>query len=79
MTAYYHLEEARKHLPAIVDRVAAGEEIVIAKSGTPLAEMIPYLRKKRRPGIWEGKLQLDPDFDVPLPTELLDAFEGRSS
>jgi antitoxin (DNA-binding transcriptional repressor) of toxin-antitoxin stability system len=62
-----------------VDRAAAGEEIIIAKAGKPLARLTAFSRdrKVRVPGGWEGQVQIAPDFDEPLPVELLDAFEGR--
>ncbi len=53
----------------LVDRAAAGEEIIIAKSGHPLAKLVPLDRKHKRrtPGGWEGKVVIANDFDAPLP------------
>ena len=78
-TAIYNLYEAETALSKLVDRAAAGEEIIIAKSGKPLARLtaFPAARTPRTPGGWEGKVTIGPDFDAPLPDELLDAFEGR--
>jgi prevent-host-death family protein len=78
-TAIYNLYEAKTALSKLVDRAAAGEEIIIAKSGKPLARLtaFPVARTPRKPGGWEGKVKIGPDFDAPLPDDLLDAFEGR--
>ncbi len=79
-TAVYNLYEAKTSLSQLVDRAAGGEEIVIAKSGKPLAKLVPMpkVAKPRRPGGWEGQVVIAEDFDAPLPEELLAAFEGRS-
>jgi prevent-host-death family protein len=73
-----NLYEAKTSLSKLVDRAAAGEEIIIAKAGRPLAKLVPLDRKHptRRPGGWEGQVRIADDFDAPLPKDLLDAFEG---
>ncbi|MEE8525216.1 MAG: type II toxin-antitoxin system Phd/YefM family antitoxin [Thermoanaerobaculia bacterium] len=75
----YNLCEAKNALSKLVDRAAAGEEIVIAKAGKPLAKLIAFPRPTtlRKPGGWEGQVRIADDFDDPLPEELLAAFEGR--
>ncbi len=76
-----NLYDAKTRLSQLVDRAAAGEEIVIAKSGKPLARLVPLeppRKRPRKPGGWKGKLWVAPDFDAPLPDELLDLFEGKS-
>lgn len=80
-TAVYNLYEAKTSLSKLVDRAAAGEEIVIAKSGKPLARLAPLSsnRQPRKPGGWEGRVKISEDFDEALPDDLLAAFEGRSS
>ncbi len=75
----YNLYEAKTSLSRLVDRAAAGEEIVIAKAGAPKAKLVPIARREaRRPGGWEGRLFVSEDFDDPLPEDLQAAFEGRS-
>ena len=76
--AIYNLYEAKSALSRLVDRAAAGEEIVIAKSGHPLAKLVPLARKRarRRPGGWKGKIWIADDFDAPLPEDVLAGFEG---
>lgn len=75
-----NLYEAKTNLSKLVDRAAAGEEIVIAKNGVPKARLVGLPRQdpKKRFGGWEGKVWIAKDFDAPLPGELLDAFEGKS-
>lgn len=78
-TAIYNLYAAKTSLSKLVDRAAAGEEIIIAKAGKPMARLtaFPQQRLPREPGGWEGRVWIAPDFDAPLPDELLNAFEGR--
>ena len=74
-----NLYEAKTALSRLVDRAAAGEEIVIAKAGRPLAKLVALDRpqKRRTPGGWQGKARVADDFDAPLPDEVLDAFEAK--
>lgn len=78
----YNLYEAKTSLSSLVDRAAAGEEIIIAKAGKPLAKLVPIAvpsRPRRTPGGWEGRVHIAPDFDEPLPAELLAGFESGGS
>ena len=74
-----NLYEAKTQLSRLVERAARGEEIVIAKAGEPKARLVPLARpvKDRRPGDWRGRIVIGPDFDAPLPEDVLDDFEGR--
>ena len=76
----YNLYEAKTSLSKLVDRAAAGEEIIIAKAGRPLAKLLAAskLRRPRKPGGWKGKVRIGKDFDAPLPPGLLAAFSGKS-
>ena len=69
--------EAKTHLSQLLDRVARGEEIVIARAGRPVARLVPVTgRSERRiPGGWRDKVQMAPDFDE-LPPEVAAAFRG---
>jgi prevent-host-death family protein len=63
---FTNIHEAKTHLSKLLERVAAGEEIVIAKAGKPVARMVPYKEPastKRKPGAWKGKVWISPDFD----------------
>jgi antitoxin (DNA-binding transcriptional repressor) of toxin-antitoxin stability system len=63
----------------LVDAAAAGEEIIIAKSGKPLARLGPLLgpRRKRGLGVLAGKVRVPENFDAPLPDAVIEAFERR--
>lgn len=73
-----NLYEAKTNLSKLVDRAAAGEEIVIAKAGRPLARLMPMDKKEEltpRPlGLFAGLVKVPDNFDDPLPDEILDAF-----
>jgi len=71
-----NIHEAKTHLSRLIERVEAGEEVVIARAGRPVARLIPYRRRTqlRQPGLWRGQVQLGRDFDDP-DEALLDAFE----
>jgi prevent-host-death family protein len=79
MARIFNIYQAKTHLSALVDRAAAGEEIVIAKAGTPLARLVPLSRasKPRKPAGALRLVRVDEDFDAALPKELQRAFEGR--
>ena len=74
-----NIHEAKTHLSRLLQRVIAGEEIVIAKSGQPVARLVPFAKtpKQRTPGSAKGKVWVASDFDAPLPDDLLKAFEGE--
>jgi prevent-host-death family protein len=75
-----NIHEAKTQLSKLVDRAAGGEEIVIAKSGKPVARLVPYTSKRepRRPGYLRGKIRIKKNFDRRLPKYLLASFEGQS-
>jgi prevent-host-death family protein len=74
-----NIHEAKTHLSRLVDEVSAGEEIIIAKAGKPMARLIPFQRRsgRRRLGALAGRFRVPDSFDAPLPPEVLDDFEGR--
>lgn len=73
-----NIHAAKTNLSRLVDEVAGGAEIVIAKNGKPMAKLVPYKTAKpaRRPGFLKGRIKIAGDFDAPLSKELLDSFEG---
>jgi prevent-host-death family protein len=81
MTVTVNIHEAKTHLSKLLQQVIAGEEIIIAKSGVPVARIVPYEQKpkQRIPGSAKGQIHIAPDFDAPLPDEILAAFEGKST
>ena len=75
-----NIYEAKTHLSRMIDRAAAGEEIVISRNGRPVARLCqlePSKRKAVKFGLLKGYIEVPPDFDAPLPDEVLDDFEGR--
>ena len=69
--------DAKTQLSKLLDRAANGEEIVLGKSGKPMARLVPYTQKRepRQPGRLAGKIVIADDFDK-TPDWLLDSFEG---
>jgi len=73
-----NVHEAKTHLSRLLARVENGEEIVIARSGVPIARLVPADRRsaQRALGADAGSFVVPDDFDEPLPADVLDAFEG---
>jgi len=73
----YNVHEAKTHLSRLLDQVAAGDEVLIAKAGVPVARLVPVvLPVDERPlGTEQGRVFIADDFDAPLPAEVLDSFE----
>ena len=73
------ISEAKAHFSELIERVAAGEEIVIGKAGKPIAKLVPYAESDapRVGGQWKGKVWIAEDFDAPLPDDLMKAFLGE--
>jgi prevent-host-death family protein len=69
MPPFISLHEAKTNLSSLVDRVAAGEEIVIAKNGVPCARLVPIVSRgqRRTPANAMGIEYIAPDFDAPDP------------
>lgn len=78
MSTVINLHAAKTQLSRLVDRAAAGEEIVIARGGKPVARLTALrpTERRRRPGLLRGKIRIADDFDAPLPESLLAAFYG---
>lgn len=76
-----NVHEAKTHLSRLLSRVEAGEEIIIARSGRPVARLLPLEAPgaKRVFGTDRGRMWIAPDFDAPLPADLQEAFEGKDS
>ena len=71
--------EAKTHFSELLRRVAVGEEITITKRGVPVARLVPVLAEatKRKLGFFRGRMTIPDDFDAPLPTDILGAFERK--
>lgn len=73
-----NIHAAKSQLSRLVDEAAAGEEIVIARAGKPVARLVSLrpTGPRRTPGLMRGRLRIARDFDAPLPATLLDSFYG---
>jgi prevent-host-death family protein len=72
---FVNVHEAKTHLSKLIKQAAAGEEIVVASAGRPVAKIVAYeaSSEPRTPGLLAGRIEIAPDFDE-LPPELADAF-----
>lgn len=80
MTSQVNIAEAKAKLSELLDRALAGEEIIIARSGKPLARLVPVEElKPRQKGAWRGWGADIPAevFLAPMDPEDLDAAEGK--
>lgn len=77
MVDQVNVYEAKTHLSKLLERVEAGEEIVIARNGRPIAQLVPVQRtvRERRPGSLKGKIWTAPDLDEP-DDDLIDLMES---
>jgi prevent-host-death family protein len=75
MTVTIH--EAKTHLSRLLQKVADGEEVVIARGTKPVARLVPIgeIRGERRPGSMKGQFVVGPEFFEPLPPEELAGWE----
>ena len=72
-----NVHQAKTQLSRLLHRVEAGEEVVIARAGKPIARLVPVQRDSSdRPlGIDAGLVRIAPDFDAPLPEEIQADFD----
>lgn len=70
-----NITEAKAHLSALIEKVLAGQEIIIGKAGKPIAKLVPYapIGKPRVPGALRGQIKIADDFDE-LPKDIAEAF-----
>jgi prevent-host-death family protein len=74
-----NIHEAKTHLSRLVERAEAGEEIVIARAGKPVAKLVPFRASSvpvRKPGSLKGKIKIKRGFDE-LPESVAAAFRGE--
>ncbi len=71
-----NIHEAKTHLSRLLERVALGEEVIIAKAGTPVAKLVPVkpAARKFKLGSAKGEFVVPDDFNDPLPKEIEDLF-----
>ena len=71
MSTQVNISEAKSKLSKLINQVIAGEEVIIAKSGKPVAKIVPFEKpaQNRKPGSAKGKIAVSDDFDAPLPSD----------
>jgi prevent-host-death family protein len=72
-SSQYNIHDAKTNLSRIIERVEHGEEIIISRAGTPVAKVVPLVRRARRTGrgSLRGLLELTPDWDSPEVNEAI--------
>ena len=76
-----NISEAKATLSKLVERVLAGEEVIIGKAGKPVVKLVPYTQDSSPrvlgAGHWQGKIEIADDFDE-LPEDVLKLFTGEA-
>ena len=74
-----NIHEAKTHLSRLIQDAEAGEEIIIARWGKPVARLtgLSSVRPRRPLGLLKDKIVISDDFDAPLPEAIINAFEGE--
>lgn len=77
--ATVNIYEAKTKLSQLVDRAAAGEDVVVSRNSKPLVRITRLKPGKRRItfGLLKGRIKAPRDFDAPLPYDVQAAFGGR--
>ena len=77
---WINIDEIKRDLQSYLQRVEAGEILIIVQAGKPVAEMRPIQsdQLKQRPfGLCSGEFAVPDDFDEPLPDHIINEFEGK--
>ena len=71
-----NIHEAKTHLSKLLEQVAEGKEVIIAKAGRPVARLIPVADESAKPvlGTERGRFTIPEDFNAPLPKKILNLF-----
>ena len=77
-----NIHDAKTHLSRLVERVANGETVIIAKAGKPMAKLVPLEQPEivdtsRRFGGLRGQLKIPDDFDTMMADEIAEMFNGK--
>lgn len=72
------VSKAKAELSELLVMVERGEDVVIARAGTPIARLvlIPVRAEPRREGAMKGKIWISPDFDSRDPELAMSLYEG---
>ena len=73
-----NISQAKAELSALIAMVQQGDEVILSKSGKPVAKIVPYCgaAQSRVPGSMKGEIWIAPDFDE-MPDEIAEAFGMR--
>ena len=76
MSVQVNIYEAKSKFSKLISQAMAGEEIIIAQSGKPVAKLVPFEKPRldRKPGSAKNKITIADDFDAPLPDDILKEF-----
>jgi prevent-host-death family protein len=74
----YNIHEAKTQLSKLLEEVARGDDVVIARAGVPVARLVPIepLATTRVLGTEAGRIEVADDFDAPLPPDVLSSFSS---
>ena len=74
-----NIHDAKTHFSRLIERASAGEDVVIAKAGKPVARLVRYVEAgtPRRLGLMAGQFSVPDDFDSMGTDEITALFEGR--
>jgi prevent-host-death family protein len=75
-----NISQAKAELSSLIEQVLKGHEVILAKSGKPVARLVAYhgLGSPRKPGSMAGEITIAPDFDS-LPDDMAEAFEMKQA
>jgi prevent-host-death family protein len=78
---HFNMHDAKTHLSRIIERVESGEEVIIDRAGTPVAKIVPLVRRVNRTAIGSlaGRLDLSGEWDSPQTNAEVTADFGISS
>ena len=74
-----NIHDAKTNFSKLINQVLNGEDIVIARGGVPLVRMMPYSNETevRHGGQFKGLIEVNDDFNDPLPEDILKLFHGE--
>lgn len=74
-----NMHEAKSKLSQLVEAASRGDEVIIAKAGKPIVQLVPYKPKKKRiKGAYKGLIKMQDDFDSPETNKEIERlFEGE--
>jgi prevent-host-death family protein len=64
-----NMHEAKSRLSELVEAACQGQEVIIARSGIPMVDLVPHRKipRRRTGGQWAGRARIADDFDDPMP------------